>query len=230
MSLSESEKALQTVRISDEGLPREWLPLKIAREMRQRGLRDGRIYRDYLAADNPDSEVVVLAERWGLEAGHIRNIIEKQDRNGVVPAMAAEIEVLRQTKRRQILEDGEEYRTEIQAQITQFEALREDGTDWLDVEQSDETGGKNGDVTKTKRQTINTVIKSLKNELAKSHEIEAAAIERYIPKQVQTLNVNINKKASDEFMEQFDRIGRFNEVKPIVTDITNKPIEGEESE
>lgn len=227
MGESRAEKALSVVRIDESGLPREWKPLKIAREYRQRALRDARIYRDYLAADDPVSIIGVLAERWGIQPGHIHNIIAKQEQNGVIPAMAAEIEVLRQTKRRQILEDGEEYRTEIAAQISAFEEMRDNGVTWVDIEVTDEAGGKNGDVVKTKRQTINTVIKGLKNELAKSHDLEASAIERYIPKQVQTLNLNINKKAADEFVEQFDRMGKFVKVEPVATDNPTTPLEEE---
>lgn len=216
---SRAEFALSMVPVDDTGLPREWLPLKQARERRQRALRDSRIYRDYLAADDPNAMVPVLAERWGLEAGHITNIVEKIGRNGVIPAMAAEVEVLRQTKRRQILEDGEEYRSEIQAQIVELEGLRESGTTWVEVEQTDESGERSS--TKTKRQTINTVLKALKNELAKSHEIEAEAMDRYIPKQTQTVNLNINRQASDEFVEQFARMGKFVKIEPVATDNIN---------
>lgn len=227
--MTEAEKALQTVRISEDGLPREWLPLKIAREMRQRALRDSRIYRDYLAADDPNAVVLLLADRWGLQPGHVTAIIEKQERNGVIPAMAAEIEVLRQTKRRQILEDGEEYRAELAAQIVDLEEKREGGLVWIDVEQQEDDSEKFGATVKTKRVKVTTAIKNLKNELAKSHELEASAIERYIPKQVQTVNLNINKRASDEFVEQFDRMAGFTKVEPVATDITNNSLKGEES-
>lgn len=216
---SRAELALSVLPVDEVGLPKEWLPLKQARERRQRSLRDSRIYRDYLAADDPEAMVPVLAEKWGLEVGHVTNIIEKIGKNGVIPAMAAEVEVLRQTKRRQILEDGEEYRAEIQAQIAELEGLRESGTTWVEVEQVDESGAHAS--TKTKRQTINTVLKALKNELAKSHEIEAEAMDRYIPKQTQTLNLNINKRASDEFLDQFDKLGKFTKIEPVATDNIN---------
>lgn len=198
MAKSDSEKALDAITVSESGIPyTTWPPLQDAINRRKRRVRNSRILRDYLAALNKDEEVKRLSIVWSLTEGRIRSIIEQTNVPGAVVAdMASEIEVLRQIKRAEIIEDGQNLRDELQAQITQLELSRSNNVKWGEIEEIDTTGEKPG--VRTKKIPINQAIKELKEQVVASHRREAEALEMYIPKPKQEFQHNINTYTDEE--------------------------------
>ena len=218
--MSESTRALETVRYNGKNLPKDWPYNQWAKQQRQRRERDSRIFRDFLAAEDKKQIVVDLAGRWGLRIGDIYRVIEKMNVDGaIISHMAADVEVLRQRKREQIISDSEKYREELIGQIMHFEAMRKDGSELVEVEVTDKTGDKEG--TSTKRVPLLGHIKSLKQELSKSYRDEAEALSLYIPKptvMVEHRGEVLHTHAAAEFKEQFDRLNGLESGMAIDTD------------
>lgn len=215
MELTESEKALDTIHVPNKGLPKVEPQRSWAIEDRQRSIRNSRIYRDWLDAQDKEGEVLALAAKWGLTEGRINAIIERfqSGERSVVPFMAAELTVLKQVKREEVLNDGQAYRMEIDRQIIAYEQARENGCKWVEVEVMDEAS--EHPTTKTKKVSIDKVIRELYAELGKSHTTEADAIRAYIPQETQSLNVNLSANASKEFVEQFDKLRNLPKTKVV---------------
>ena len=217
--MSISERALQAIPYDGPKLPETWKWLKEAQDKRRRRVRDSRILRDWLAAEDKEAEIRLQAERWGLTEGRIRGIVEKMNHSGAVVAhMVADVEVLRQVKRDETIRDARQYRDELSGQIAFWEEKRQAGEKWADIEMSDAEGGKYSGTT-TKKVPILGHIKALKMELAKSHQLEADALSQYIPKPAQEVlhkGVMVHVEATKEFKEQFSRFMEMNDEKVVV--------------
>jgi len=214
--MSEAQKTLQTVRISAKHLPKTWPQLQWAKDKRRRRMRNSRIYRDWLSADDKRQEVIDQSKRWGLAVGRICSIIEKMKTDGaVVPHMAAEVEVLRRVKTEQTLADYERWRVELDAQIADLEGRRAEGETVADVEETDDDGK-----IKTKKLPINKLLKDLKAELAKSHDGEGDALDHYIVKPALQVDFRgkVKIQADEEFAEEFSRLRKIEEAEFTVVD------------
>ena len=213
---SAAQRALQTVKISKKGLPKEYPALRYARGCRQRYLRNSIIFRDWLKAKDKNAELRVLSQRWGLSIGRLCSIIEKVKTTGaIIPAMALEVTVLRQVKTEETLRDGQAHRSELDGQIEYYEGLRDAGETFLTVEITEDSGGKNGDLTKEKKLSINKTLVDLYAERLRSHETEGRALAQYTSRPVQEHVGKIDLQIlppDTVFKEEFDRMEKMQRV------------------
>ena len=230
---SDVEKALTTVKVSERKLSKLPEPQRSWQiTNRKIAKRNSLIYRDWLDAEDKDAAIELLCERWGFKRrGDVLRIIEK-GKSGVIVAMAADVKVLRQVKREEVLREFESWRAEIDLQLKKLRIMRNSGKKTVEIEITDEAvligdvGSDNDDAdkvpvkVKTKRVRIDTEIRRLEAERAKSHTPEAAALADYTAKQVDGQSgFQRGVEASIEFVEAFSRLGR---VVP-----SNEPIEVE---
>lgn len=209
--------ALKTIKVSEKGLPDEFPAVLWAREKRIDATRNGLIYRDWLKAEDKTAEIALLSERWGINQGSICRLIDdviKGDRR-IISHMLAEITVLRQTKGEEVLRDGLQHRSELDAQIDRYEKLRDSGEQFLIVEQTDDESAKFGLSVKTKKLPIDTILSGLYADRLKSQEMEGKALANYIPRPVQehTGHIDLQILPPDTiFKEEFDRMEKMQRV------------------
>lgn len=209
--------ALQTVRISEKGLPKDYPAVMYARTDRRTNTRNSIIWRDWLRAEDKTAEIALLSERWGINQGSICRLLDDM-KNGdrpIIDHMLAEITVLRQSKTEETLRDGMEHRSELDAQIARYEKLREAGEDFLVVEQTDDEGGKTGLTVKKKKLPIDTILAGLYTDRLKSQEIEARVLSQYVPRPVQEHSGHIDLQVLPPdtiFKEEFDRMEKMQRV------------------
>ena len=209
--------ALKTIKVSDKGLPTGFPAIMYAREKRIEATRNALIYRDWLKAEDKAAEIELLAERWGLRANTIcRHVdeLQKGDRP-IIAHMLAEITILRQVKGEEVLRDGMQHRSELDAQIERYEELRAGGKEFLIVEQTDDSGGKEGLTVKKKKLPIDTILAGLYADRLKSQEMEAKALANYIPRPVQEHSGHIDLQIlppDTVFKEEFDRMEKLQRV------------------
>lgn len=218
---SEAEKALRTVRVDEKHLPKDEPYRTWALKKRRRRMRDSLIYQHWLESEDKEAAVATLGEKYGLAPGRIRTVIDKMHEEGkVIPALASKVEVLRQFKRREVLEDGALQREELLEQLAKLHSLREDGEKWLEVEEVETVGGKFSG-TKTRRVLVEAEIRRLNDELLKSHKVEAEAMGPYVPRKASEVHGKFElllKNASDDFRAELDRQKRLDKEREIDAD------------
>lgn len=211
---SDSQKALEAISVSEDGLENKVWPYKQqAIEARQRFIRDSRIYRDWVKADDKNEVVVLLTDKWGLTTGRIDGIIAKIQRGDrrIPVEVLAEIKVLEAFKREEILDDGARAREEVEGQILALEGKRSSGNEMIEVET-------NGD--KSKSIPINYAIRTLYAEKLKLHSEEGSAMSHYKrkpPQEIHTTGIQVTIQADADFKSEFARAKKMN----------NNPIEAE---
>lgn len=200
---SDSERALESIKVNEDKLTagKIWPHTKNAVEARQRFIRDGRIYRAWVKADDKESEVQRLSEVWGLQPGHITGIIDRikgGDRRIPIEILA-EINALEAFKREEILDDGARAREEIDAQIAELEEARLGGTKSVEVEDND---------GKTKTIPINRALMQLHAQKMKIYGDEGSAVAQYKrrpPQEIHTTGLNVTIQADADFQHEFER-------------------------
>lgn len=220
-AMSASRGALKAIRVSEKGLPETWPECQRALEARKRFVRNTRIFIEYLEADDKEAVIPVICERWGLQPGRIAKIIKDGlDGDKIHPLYASRVAVLRLNRTIETLRDFDNYRAEIEGQITVLNARRLGGETMGEVKIVDRTG-KNAGI-QTEKLPINECIRCLRKELAQSHQDEGSALSQYIPKPAQqhehTGAVVHLAAASDDFRTMFDRMEGFSKTNEKAVD------------
>ncbi|MCK5603416.1 hypothetical protein KAR91_16140 [Candidatus Pacearchaeota archaeon] len=222
--MSKATKALATIRVSEKKLPDEEPYRTWTLNTRRTRMRNSLIYRHWVESESKDAELAILSERYGLAVGRIKGIIEKMKTDGaVVPHLASNVEVLRSFKRAEVLEDYNGLRSEIESQVEALRSLKNDpeGGVWVDIEETSDSGGKLGERTIVKRVKIDTEIRRLLAELAKTHPEEAKALADYGTKVADVDPAGMARVigASAEFLEQLGRVQEMSKNKPIDVEV-----------
>ncbi len=195
------------IRVSKKDLPKTWPECQRALESRQRNERDRRIYLGYLGAEDKEAYLIEMASKWGYEKkpGCVRTIIDKfvSGKKHLSAEFAVQADAIGNIKKAQIWEDGEARRAELNAQITYFEELREAGTNWVDQEETDITGEKPS--IKTKRVSVNTIIRSLRAELHNTHTDDATAMRPYEKKHIEPVEL-FSIRAHPELIARLEKL------------------------
>jgi len=234
-TLSDSQRALQTVKVDLKGLPAKtrenYLFRKGLLTKRRRNTRNALIYRSYLQADDKTQAVADLCERWSLSEKRIHGIITKQRDFGVEAlAFKAEIEAIRQVRTGQVIADADEYWEYLQGYLYHLFDLKAGGEThvWVEETVTSERTDKNGDPipdeTKKKSIPVDEAIKRAYQLKAQASKMDADTLSQYIGKPNNTINVGDNSlvviEANEEFKKQFDKLtGKKNE-KEISADAT----------
>lgn len=212
-------KALATVSVPFKGLSK--LPPEVQLwqiQKRRVRKRDTLIYKEWLEADNKEAVIALLAEKWGFtRKGDILRIVEKMRTEGaVIPAMAAEISILRRVKTEEVLIDYEEYRAEIELQLRKLRMMRERGEKWVEIQEVDDSGGKNPGV-KTTKTRIDVEIKRLEAEKAKSHADESSALSNYSTRKDEREGAFRDAgRATAEFLKAWSEISRHGRTDDVI--------------
>jgi len=227
---SNVEKALTTVKIEERGLSKYTEPGRtwqvVARRVRK---RNSIIYKEWLDAEDKETAIDLLQEKWGFKRrGDVLRIIEKMKTEGaVIPAMAAETKVLRRVKTEEVLRDYDAQRAELDLQLLKLRKRRAMGEKTIKVEIVETVSDKNGAKdktgegaptkkvlyeTKTKLVFIDAEIRHLEAERAKSHTPEAAALADYTVKERdRSENItDIAARANAVFVSEYQRQSQMN--------------------
>lgn len=224
----EAAKALNTVRVPDmedpdEGESRspDWWK---ARGKRRVAIRNARIMRAWLQAEDKSEEIKKQADIWGLDCNSIATIVRTLRNNPqFVPLqMRSQVEGVRLLQCERITRDAEAYRCEIEGQITDLETKRNAGTGWADMKM------RSGSKEYVESVPIDQAILILHERLQESYKAEADALSQYMPKPDMRIqhehSGQIKHDASEEFREIFARL----EDHGRVVDTTAEVIETED--
>jgi hypothetical protein len=207
-----AERALRSVRVDESGLPAHQPMRNWSLQRRRAQKRAFMMAYEYAQAENKDDALKKIAERWGYKKpGAALNMIlrtyvgdfelEGSDRT--------KLEALRYCKREEVMRDSMARRAEIDNQIAEIRKRIRAGDKWIDVEEISEKGGK-GSKTKIKRVGLKGHLRDLLAEREKSHVTEADALDLYISKPTQHVEVDDRKtlrlEANKEFAEMFNRM------------------------
>lgn len=223
-NLSDSERALESVKVSTKGLP----PFSVENSKfrrrtirnRRRNTRNALIYRDWLKAEDKSQAVKSLSERWGLGFKRIAKIIADEREFGVsVATHAAEVEAIRQVKTDQTLQDADEYWEYMQDYIAHLVGLKAGGHTSVWVEETTTTGkvskeGADLPEVKTKEIPIDDAIKKAYQLKAQAAKMDSETLTNYIGRpagiNIKDSNVLI-VEADEEFKKHFQKVTGKNE-------------------
>lgn len=216
-AIRQDKTALNTIKISEKGLPKSWPAIVNARTDRQVATRNALIYRDWLKAEDKPAEIELLAEKWGMKTSTICKHLDelKEGSRFIIFHMLAEITVLRQIKAEETLRDGMAHRSELDNQIEHYEKLRAGDQEFVTVERIDDENAKIGLTVKTKKIPIDAVLRDLYADRLKSQETEAKALANYIPKPIQEHSGHIDVQILPPdtiFKEEFDRMEKLQRI------------------
>ena len=207
---SESQQALNAIAVED-GLfeDKVWPYKQQAIDARKRFIRDSRIYRDWVKAEDKTDAVALLAERWALQPGKIDGIIDRIRRGDrrIPVEVLAEVKVLEAFKREEILNDTARAMEELDGQIRELEEARLDGTEMVLTKRTD------GEKGKDEYLAINHVIKGLYAEKVKLHSEEGSALSHYKrrpPQEIHTSGIQVTIQADADFKHEFERAKKMN--------------------
>lgn len=213
MSLSPALLALRSIDVPNKQRKqfrgKVWPALENAEDAYRRSMRGDRMLRDWLKAGDQDAELDRLADIWGITRGRVQTEIDKRlaDPSIVNVEMAAQIDVYRQQRKREIVANGDRLRLELEAQITSLEKKRADGTKWVEIEQIGDKDIEGG--WKTKRRAINTLLRDLKAELLTALESEGETMAQYVPKPAiehKHSGAVLHIEATEEFKRELERV------------------------
>lgn len=224
--MSDSRKALETIKVSTKGLPpntrENYLLRKQLLRTRRRKTRDALIYKNWLKADDKQAAVAELGERWSLPPGKIGTIIATQRDFGVeVATYAAEIEAIRQVKTDQVLEDADESWNYLNSYIQHLFDLKAGGETFIPVEETitdgrtDKEGCDLPPETKTKNIPLDEAIKRAYQMKAQLAKMDSETVANYIGRPSSGVNIKDSNvliiEADNEFKKHFEKVTGKNE-------------------
>lgn len=222
MPTTDAQKALATIKVPQRGLAKYVEPvLTYQIQARRVRMRNAIIYSEWLKAEDKETAVDLLQERWGFgQRGAVLRIIEDA-KAGVIPAMAANVQVLRRAKIEEVLRDYESWRAEIDHQLRKLRSLRRGGETFTEVEVIEDTAGKLGATTKTKKVRVDAEIRRLEAEIAKSHTPEAASLADYGVREHERTDstADIAARANAVFASEFMRQAHTDKEIPVDAEV-----------
>lgn len=211
---SGSERALVSVKVPGRvkrKLPVTWPECETAERSYQRYHRNARMYLQWLGSSDREAEIGILAEKWELQPGRVRSIIERIDESPG-DSLPAEVRnrgiVINAQQIDKLLDDVNAQRAELLRQIGVIEESRARGGEFVLMEVVEESGGRS--FTRKKKVPLDGHLRQLYVELQKHHMDTGVNVAGYGGRQdrLREFKGKMEFGPTREFVEMLDRLDK----------------------